>query len=79
MREYCWDSLASLYTVLRYLNPAKLGSGLFGCYAKVSPNSPNFSIRIPTESPKDLGLRSTTELPRRMKIIARNRIFSILQ
>ena len=29
-----------------------------------SPSSPSFSIRLSTESPKDSGLRSTTELPR---------------
>ena len=34
---------------------------------KFSPNSPDFSIRIPAESPKDyLGQRSTDELARQL-------------
>ncbi|TSC78745.1 MAG: Resolvase helix-turn-helix protein [Parcubacteria group bacterium Gr01-1014_29] len=36
---------------------------------EVSPSSPSFSIYISIESPKDLGLRSTTELPRHGYII----------
>ncbi len=61
MREYCWDSPASLYTFLRYLNPAKLGSGL---PIRVSPNSPNFRSAFLRKAPKNLGQRSTDELAR---------------
>jgi hypothetical protein len=50
VQEYCWDSPASLYTFLRYLNPAKLGSGL---PVVGFPEFTQFSIRIPTESPED--------------------------
>lgn len=35
---------------------------------RVSPNSPDFSVHVPVESPEDPGLRSTTELPRHLFI-----------
>ena len=55
-------------TPSRETNPLWLGS-VFSL--RNSPNSPNYSIRIPAKGPEDSGRRSTTELPRHRISIAK--------
>ena len=56
MQDYCWDSLASLYTCFdtsaSRRSPSKIGSGL-SHKKRFSPNSPGFHLRIASERPED--------------------------
>ncbi len=62
VRDYCWDSLASLYTFQETNTLLGLARD---CPIGFSPNSPSFSHGpLPDQAPKISGLRSTTELPR---------------
>ena len=66
MRDYCWDSLASLYTFPATIALRGLARDCFIHRIKFSPSSPSFSqLQLLEVAPKSLGLRSTNELPRR--------------
>ena len=64
-RDYCWDSLVSLYTFQEtYALPDLARDCSYEFSQEFSPNSPNFQPRLLGDAPKSLGMRSTTELPR---------------